>query len=656
MPAFSSPSTWDLRYSNGSLILGPGLTVSTEGKVLVSSSAGGTVTAVTAGTGLTGGTISSSGTISLRPPAAGRIGGVKAGGNIQIAADGTISAVLPGGIGTVTGVFGGVGLSGGGVTGGVTLNLDQASTTAFGGVVVGPTLRVVSGVINAPTGTISTIGQVRLATNAETITGALSTVAVTPQGLANKVATTGSFGITILSNSFSSPSTTQAATSAAVKVAYDAAIVAQTSVAAALPLSGGTMTGAITFAPSQTFSGVGLPVATSTSPGVVIPGSGLSISVGGLLTTVNNGTVKSVTSGIGLGSPATGNTITSTGTINLLPATSTTLGGVKPGLNLSVALDGTLNVGDVLLTNRPYAYNSYVWPLEVTPGQAPGSNGNYLQLVNNVTGEVAWSNAGMGVTSVTAGTGLNTGFTGIIPNANPIVSTGTVNLADTTVVAGAYGVTGVLPTFVVDQQGRLTSAGTAFPFSPFMLVPQTAAIIQMDFATNNTHWETTLTANATVANPLNVVSGMRGSLIIRQDPVTPRALTWGSAWQFAFNEPGSITGVAGAVDIFDWVAYSGAYIVVTAVARNLGPAGTTVQPTPTLVVFDDIGGTFTGTATTFPLRVGGVLTTPTPTTNILVFLDGVQQKPGVQFTVVGPSIIFTAPPAAGTEFNAYTVV
>jgi hypothetical protein len=473
--------------------------------------------------------------------------------------------------------------------------------------------------------------------------------------LANKVASTGAFGITILSNSYSSPSTTQAATSAAVKSAYDLAQAAQTAASTALPKSGGVMTGPITFSAGQSFIGVGLPVATATTPGVIIPSTGLAVSPSGYLTTTNNGTVTSVTSGIGLGSPATGNTITSAGTINLLAATSSIIGGVKPGLNLSVAIDGTLSVVDVFLTNRPYAYNSYVWPLETTPGQAPGVDGSFLKLVSNVTGEVAWV-PNTGVTAVTAGTGLNTGFTGILPNANPITYTGTINLTDTTVIPGSYGITGVLPTFTVDQQGRLTSAGTAFPFAPFMSVPQTAAIIQMDFATNNTYWDTTLTANATIANPLNVVSGMRGSLIVRQNPVTPYAITWGSAWQFAFNEPGSITGVAGAVDIFDWVAYSGAYIAVTAVARNLGPAGTTVQPTPTLVVFDDVGGTFNGTATTFPLRVGGVLTTPAPTTNILVFLDGVQQKPGVQFTVIGPSVIFTAPPAVGTEFNAYTVV
>ena len=645
MTPFSSPESWDLKYSNGYLSLGSGLSVTSSGQLVVASTAGGTVTGVTAGTGLNGGTINTSGTISLRPPTATVIGGVKAGFNINIAADGTISAVLPGGVGTVTGVFPGTGLLGGGVSGGVTLTLKTATTTTLGGIIVGPSLTMSAGVLDAPFGTTAAIGQVRLATNAETIAGGLSSVAVTPQGLANKVASTTAFGITRLSDSVATTSSTQAATSTAVKTVYDQAVLAQTAAAAALPLSGGVMTGSITFAAGQSFVGIALPVATTTTVGGVIPSTGLSISAGGFLTTVNNGTVTSITSGTGLGSPATGNVITTSGTIRLLPATTTVIGGVKPGSNLSVAVDGTLNVGDVLLTNRPFAYNSYVFPLEVTPGQAPGVNNSFLQLVDNITGEVAWV-ANTGVTSVATGTGLTGG---------PITSTGTISLANTSVVAASYGTTAVLPTFTVDAQGRLTSAGTAMPFAPFQIGSPTAAVLQLDFSVNNTNWEATLAANTTIANPLNVSSGMRGSLIIRQDPTTPYAVTWGSAWQFASTQPGNVTPAAGAVDIFDWVAYSGAYVVVTAVARNLGPAGTIVQPTPTLVGFDNIGGSFNGVTTTFNLTVGGVATVPSPTANILVFLNGTQQQPGTQFTVVGSTITFATAPAAATPFSAYTV-
>lgn len=73
------------------------------------------------------------------------------------------------------------------------------------------------------------------------------------QGLS--AATTGAAGVVQLSASTSSTSTSLAATPSAVKSAYDLA-------AAALPRSGGTMTGAITFAGAQ-------PTATTSAAGIV---------------------------------------------------------------------------------------------------------------------------------------------------------------------------------------------------------------------------------------------------------------------------------------------------------------------------------------------------------------------------------------------------
>lgn len=60
----------------------------------------------------------------------------------------------------------------------------------------------------------------------------------------------------------------------------------------------------------------------------------------------SGGTVKSVTAGTGLGAPASGDEITETGTIDLLPSNSLRLGGVKPGANVSVSTDGTLTVNN----------------------------------------------------------------------------------------------------------------------------------------------------------------------------------------------------------------------------------------------------------------------------------------------------------------------
>lgn len=55
------------------------------------------------------------------------------------------------------------------------------------------------------------------------------------------------------------------------------------------------------------------------------------------------GGVQSVTAGVGLGAPETGDSITSSGTLNVLPATATVIGGVRPGATLSISADGLLN-------------------------------------------------------------------------------------------------------------------------------------------------------------------------------------------------------------------------------------------------------------------------------------------------------------------------
>ena len=563
---FYSPPTNSISTPSGSVIAGSGIAIDQFGVMNVASALGGTLTQVTAGVGLSGGSITVSGTIDLVPATNVSLGGVKIGSNLLIAPDGTLSA-LPPGVGTVNSITVGTGLSGGGPGPAVSINLLPASYTQFGGVVVDPTggINVVGAQISLAQATTTTKGGVELATTAEVISGADNLRAVTPAGLTAKTASTLQPGLVQLSDVANLTSSTLAATPTAVKTAYDAAVAAQTTATAALPKTGGTMTGVITFSPSQTFPGVAFPVATANSLGVVSVGSGLSINSSGVLSTSNVGTVTAVTAGAGLGSPATGNVITTSGTLQLLPPTGTSLGGVKAGANISIAFDGTISVpgSNFIASNNPYAFNSYIFPAPLASPALPfpGVNGQVLTVLDNVLGTVGWTSTGT-LQSVTAGTGIT------------VVSTPTTATVSLTTVPSItptdVGGTTLIPTLSVNQYGQITSIGEANCYPPFQTPSITAPFnLTLDFTTNSTNWQWTLQNNTVVMNPLNAQSGQQGSLLITQNPLSTYSITWGNSWKFPNFSPFTGAGLA-EVTLLQFTVVSSSYIIITGITSNIG--------------------------------------------------------------------------------------
>lgn len=521
---------------------------------------------VSTGVGLSGGPIVSSGTINLLPPVGPNIGGVKAGNNITIAPDGTISTAPPG-IGTITGVTAGTGLTGGGIFGNVTLGLASATATTIGGVTVGDGLTIVGANVRIKPSSLTERGGVILASDSDVAAGTDSSKVITPSTLLARTATLSRSGLVRLVDSTTSESTTEAATPRSVKFAYDAAAYASSLASDALSRSGGVMGGVITFAPGQTFPGVALPKATTNSLGVISVGPGLSVNSSGVLSTSANGTVTAVTAGPGLGSPATGNTISTSGTIRLLPPTTDglSLGGVKKGAGIDIAFDGTISVtpGSFLLTNNQYSYNGYIWPIpNASPAlPCPGAIGQVLTIADNVTGQLAWTSTGT-LSSVVAGPGLT------------IVSTPTTATVSLTTIPsitpGNIGGTALIPTLAVNAQGQITSMGLANPFAPFENPTVTAPfVLVMDFEGNNTNWAWTTNGNTTIQNPLNAVSGQTGSLLITQDPLSTYTITWGNSWKFQGFSPFTGAGLA-EVTMLQFTVVASNYIVVTGIITDIG--------------------------------------------------------------------------------------
>lgn len=200
-----------------------------------------------------------------------------------------------------------------------------------------------------------------LAKTGGTMTGALTFAGAQP------TATTSAPNIVQLTDSTSSTSITTAATPASVKVANDAADAAQTTANAALPKAGGTMTGNITFAAGQ-------PTATTASPNIVqLTDSTSSTS------TTTAATPNSVKSSYDLANaalPASGGTLT--GDVTLANQTDLRFG--------EATANGTNYVG----FQAPASITSNVtWTLPATDASVSG-----YALKSDGAGILSWGLAG----------------------------------------------------------------------------------------------------------------------------------------------------------------------------------------------------------------------------------------------------------------------
>jgi hypothetical protein len=267
------------------------------------------------GEGLVGGPITRYGTISLAPPTKTTIGGVKAGPNIVISADGLISVQPGGNVGTITEIRTANGITGGPIT--TTGEISLADSPVIPGfykyasVAVDQKGRLVSAVKGDDPVLVKDYlnkGDLLVGSGAGVYTQfpigsngqVLAVDVTTPSGL--KWTNESPTGVTEVN-------------------------------------TGEGLTGG----PIVSSGTISIKPATIASLGGVKPdGTSITISPEGVITAVpsGSGTVKQINTGVGL----SGGPITDTGTVSLIPATDSEIGGVKPdGVTIKVTTDGTLS-------------------------------------------------------------------------------------------------------------------------------------------------------------------------------------------------------------------------------------------------------------------------------------------------------------------------
>jgi hypothetical protein len=169
---------------------------------------------------------------------------------------------------------------------------------------------------------------------------------------------------------------------------------------------------------------------------------------------------------------------------------------------------------------------------------SPGQNLNLVG-VNGTTGTLGFTSAGTGtLTYLNSGTGLTGG---------PITGTGTLSLANTAVTIGSYGSANYTSTFTVDQQGRMTAAGsTAIALDGSAITSGTVQNARLGLTTPiftvltyQTYYTFTVTAHQALVNDtytnngktFTVVASNNGTTLLMTGtgaPASSGTLTWAS--------------------------------------------------------------------------------------------------------------------------------
>ena len=248
------------------------------------------------------------------------------------------------------------------------------------------------------------------------------------------------------------------------------------------------------------------------------------------------------------------------GTI-IFGTTNITFAQFSSALNYTAGTGININASRVISTSG-VPTNADLTTLSATLATSIGNSNTLIAATSAALAtSIANTNANV-TTNINAITSVNSAITsvnGVITNLSATMATSIANhlpLSGGT-LTGILSATDVYTSAVaigVDNLlGKQLHIGTAAVADIVSLTD--AASITVDF-NNGQNFAVQLTDNRTIENPTNCVPGQVGSIIVIQDGTGSRTLSFGGNWKFIGGTAPTLTTTASAVDRIDYIVYT----------------------------------------------------------------------------------------------------
>lgn len=253
-------------------------------------------------------------------------------------------------------------------------------------------------------------------------------------------------------------------------------------------------------------------------------------------------------------------------TVTVTAASGTTNLTIDEVRNLTLLFTGTLTANIVYTIPAPASGVDAIvggyWVADCT-NVVQGVGGPYTITLQPVSGGGSTLLLPVGYATGVYTDGTNVLRTDTAPPAANTVNTAAIQDGAVTYPKMASSALSTVSDFRAATASKLLPVDVAWSAAGYITLSD-ASTIAIDFSAGF-NFQVTISANRTLGNPTNVKAGQSGLILVTQDAVGGRTLSYGSAYKFANGVAPSLSTSANAVNALFYYAVTSSFIIVNGI-------------------------------------------------------------------------------------------